>query len=785
MKFSYNWLADFVPGLSTSAYDLQRLITMKTAECEGIESVGPHFKSVLVAQVLTAEPLPKGKNKRVTIDAGVGRTITVVCGAPNVVPGMLAAWVPPGVSLHGKQIGKAIIEGIESEGMLASPAELGISRDSSGLLEIDSGGRGDPLPGLVPDWIIEIDNKSLTHRPDLWGHLGMAREVAAITGGTLRDPVKLDALPSGKAAISLQVVNPVLCPRYSVLVLDNVRIGPSHLWLQARLESVGLNPINNIVDVTNYILAELPQPMHAFDADELVGGEIVVRTAIPGERLAALNGESYELSPADLVIADGAGPIALAGVIGGAASAISERTTRIVFESANFLASSVRLTSARHKLRTDASIRFEKALDPENTVRGLARALELLKQVCPDIRVVGGVADVASQHPKPEPIQLPVELAVKKLGTPVSAERIRGILLALGFGVQTTAPSVFSVTVPSWRATKDISLADDLVEEIGRMVGYDEIAPAAPLIAATVPAANPMRIYLRQVRMQLATQGFTETSNYSFVNQADLTRFGIDPENCLAVLNPVASEWTHMRPSLLPGLFNNIITNLRNFSELRLFEIGHEIRLGPASSDNVSERTHAAATIYSAQGDEQDFFELKRVTECLFPQARLTAVEARVYEHPMRATEIEWCGSKIGRLFELHPKLLEQEGVAGRAVMFDIDLETAQAVAAQRVFHYTPPRKYPTSGFDLSVICELRLPVSRIQDELTALAGSDLASLDFVRQYAGPPLPEGSKSVSYHLDIGALDRTMTTEEVAAIRNRIIQGMRDAGYELRI
>ncbi|HEX4808524.1 MAG TPA: phenylalanine--tRNA ligase subunit beta [Bryobacteraceae bacterium] len=784
MKFSYNWLADSVPGLSTSASELQRLITMKTAECEAVDPVGAHFKAVVAARVLALEPMTKGKNQRVTIDAGTGQEITVVCGAPNVHPDMIAAWVPPGVALHGKTIGKAIIEGIESDGMLASPAELGISRDHSGLLELESAQPGMPIPGLAADWVIEIDNKSLTHRPDLWGHLGMAREVAAITGGTLADPVKLDALPSDEPAIKIEVANPALCPRYSALVLENVKVGPSPLWLQARLESVGLNPINNIVDVTNYILAELPQPMHAFDGDELVGGTILVRTALPGERLAALNGESYDLDPADLVIADAAGPIALAGVIGGSASAISEETTRIVLESANFLAASIRLTSARHKLRTDASMRFEKSLDPENTVRGLARALELLKEACPGIRVVGGVADAATPRIVPAPIPLPVSVVVKKLGAPVSADRVRRILSDLGFAVQVTAPDLFSVTVPSWRATKDISLPDDLVEEVGRMVGYGEIAPAPPLVAATVPPANPMRLYLRQVRAQMASQGFTETYNYSFVNQTDLLRFDFDPALCLTVRNPVASEWTHIRPSLLPGLFNNIVSNVRNYAEFRLFEIGHEVRLDRASGE-VSERTHSAATIYSAQGDERDFFELKRVVECLFTGARLCSAEAKLYEHPMRAAEIEWRGSTIGRLFEIHPKLLEQEGLGGRAVLFDVDLDVAQSLAASRVFRYTPPRRYPTSGFDLSVISELRLPVSRIQDELAALAGSDLASLDFVRQYAGPPLPEGSKSVSYHLEIGALDRTMTADELTAIRNRIIQGMRGAGYELRV
>ncbi|MGC2660242.1 MAG: phenylalanine--tRNA ligase subunit beta [Bryobacteraceae bacterium] len=783
MKFSYNWLADYVPGLSASPEDLQRLITMKTAECEGVEPVGAHFGAVVAARVLSVEPMLKGKNKRVSIDAGGDRPITVVCGAPNVHPGMLAAWAPPGALLDGKEIRTALIEGIESEGMLASAAELGISRDHSGLLELEGVEPGEHLPRLTPDWVIEIDNKSLTHRPDLWGHFGMAREVAAITGGGLNDPVKLDTLPIGDGAIGIQIEKALLCPRYSALLFENVAIRPSPLWLQARLESVGLNPINNVVDVTNYILAELPQPMHAFDADELVGGEIIVRNAIAGERLAALNGETYELDAADLVIADTAGPIALAGVIGGAASAISEKTKRIVLESANFAAAGVRLTSARHKLRTDASMRFEKSLDPDNTVRGLARALELLKQIIPRIRVIGGVADQASPRAVPDAIALPAALVVKKLGTPVSAERIDRILSALGFDVKLTAPEVFSVTPPSWRATKDISLADDLFEEVGRMVGYDEIAPTAPLVAAAVPPASPMRLYLRQMRGHLAAQGFTETSNYSFVNGAGMARFGMDPRRSLGVLNPVASEWTHIRASLLPGLFENVIANVRNYSEFRLFEVGHEVQVDAAGA--VSETTHVVAVIYGAHADEQDFFELKRVVDCLFPGARLIAAEPKMYEHPMRATEIQWLGSRIGRLFELHPKLMEQEGVAGRAVLFDIDADQAQALSAGRLFRYTPPRKYPTSGFDLSVICELKLPVSRIQDRLAELAGADLASLDFVRQYAGSPLPDGSKSVSYHLEIGALDRTMTAEEVTSIRNRIIQGMRDAGYELRV
>jgi phenylalanyl-tRNA synthetase beta chain len=777
-------MCELIPGLTVEPRDLQRLITMKTAECEGIEPAGAHFAKVVAARVLSAEPLPKGKNKLVRIDTGNGKTETVVCGAPNVRPGIMAAWVPPGTLLGEKLIGRVLIEGVESEGMLASAAELGINRDHSGLLELDGLKPGDPLPRLATDWIIEIDNKSLTHRPDLWGHYGMAREVAAITEGTLVDPVKMDVLPAGSAGIDVKIEDYGLCPRYSALVFDRVAIGPSPLWLQARLESLGLNPINNIVDVTNYVLTELPQPMHAFDANKLAGGTIFVRRARAGESIRALNGEKYDLEPADLVIADASGPIAIAGVIGGADTAISAATTRIVLESANFQAASVRLTSARYKLRTDASIRFEKALDPENTIRGIARAIELFREVSPRIQIVEGVADRRGPVAPAAPIALPVSAVIRKLGKQVSQETITRILTALGFGVSETAPGLLTVTIPTWRATKDISLKDDLVEEVGRMVGYDEITPAAPVVACVVPPSNPMRMYLRQIRAQLAAQGFTEVHNYSFTSQSDANRFSLGIEKHLAIQNPITADLTHMRSSLLPGLFKTIAANVRNFREFRIFEIGSEIHPRPAP-ELPDEIVHAAAAIYSAHGDERDFFELKRAVECLFPEARVAATEPRPYEHPARTAEISWRELPIGRIFELHPSLLQGEGIEGRAFLFDVDLRRAQQLAAAHVAKYKPVRKYPTSGFDLSVVADIKLPVAVIELELTQLAGGALASIEFVRQYSGPPLPEGKKSVSYHLEVGALDHTLEAEEATAIRNRIIEGMRKLGFELRV
>jgi phenylalanyl-tRNA synthetase beta chain len=285
------------------------------------------------------------------------------------------------------------------------------------------------------------------------------------------------------------------------------------------------------------------------------------------------------------------------------------------------------------------------------------------------------------------------------------------------------------------------------------------------------------------VRAQLAAQGFTEVYNYSFVNEAETKTFLGRIDDHIAVKNPIASELTHLRRSLLPGVFQNIVSNVRHYSQFRFFEIGAEIHPGPGS-ELPEERTHVVAALYEAHADEQDFFELKRVAECLFADSRLSVTEARSYEHPARTAQMEWRGSVIGRLFELHPSLLEQEGIEGRAMLFDVDLELARHLSVGREYKYVPLRKYPSSGFDLSVVAALKLPVADIQDRLVALAGSTLVSIDFIRQYAGPPLPPGQKSVSYHLEVGALSHTMSTDEVTEIRNGIIRGMQSAGFELR-
>ncbi len=764
MKFSYHWIKELVPGLDVEPKELMRLITMKTAECEGLEPVGAALASASLARVTDVEWIEGSHNQIAVVETVRYGKKQVVCGAPNCRPGMLTIYVPAA---------PMVIQGVESDGMLASGWELGINRDHTGIVELDM----EVL--LTPDTVIEVDNKSLTHRPDLWGHYGMAREVATITQQSLRDPVKPNLLPKGPPAIGVEIEDLSLCPRYSALVFENVTVGPSPLWLQYRLEAIGLNTINNVVDVTNYVMAELAQPMHAFDADKLRGETIFVRSARAGEQIVALNEESYQLSPSNLVIADVQGPIAIAGVIGGLDSAIDAGTKRIVLESACFQAVSVRKTSVALKLRTDASMRFEKSQDPVNTVRGLARARELLEQVSPGIRVVGGVADRKAELKNPPPIELTLDWLIRKLGRPVNATEVRAILEALDFGVTEKAPGHFSVSVPSWRATKDISIKDDLLEEVGRMIGYDSITPQAPLIESVVPPQNPMRLYQRRVRNMAAAQGFTEVYNYSFISEDMARAFHFDPDAHLRVANPIASDQTLLRMSLLPGIWKNILDNSRHLTSFRLFEVGREIR--PSRGILPDEIPHLAAAIYAREGDgSASLFELKRLAECLMPGCKVEPAPARPFEHPRRAVTAQWRGETVGRIFELHPTLK----VDGRAAILDLDLALLERLDKRDV-RYQSLRRYPTSAFDLSVVADLRQPAGEIERRLADAAGAGLIDIEFVREYTGAPLPSDRKSVSFRLTVGALDRTLSSEEVAVIRDRVIEAMRKSGFELRV
>jgi phenylalanyl-tRNA synthetase beta chain len=779
MRFSVNWLSELAGGISLPPRELALLVTTRTAEQEGVEEIGAHLNAVRAARVLAVEPIAGSHNVKAVIDTGGARR-TVVCGAPNCRPGIVTAWVPPGTALGARQIEKAVIAGVESDGMLASGAELGLNRDAAGVLELDGVEPGAPIPNCSPDSILEIDNKSLTHRPDLWGHLGMAREVAAIAGGSLRDPVDITLLPTpSAAAVKVEIEDLALCPRYSALVFENVTVRPSPLWFQYRLESVGINPINNIVDVTNYVAVELAQPMHAFDRDRLSGEKIFVRLARAGESITALNGENYALDPQALVIADAKGPVAVAGVIGGLDSGVTASTTNIVFESANFHPGHIRKTSARLKCRTDASMRFEKAQDPHNTTRGLARAIALLREVSPGIRLVGGLADAGAVPSPPLPVELPLDWLTRKLGRDVAPAEVRRILEALSFTVAELRPGVFLVGVPSWRATRDISLREDLVEEIGRMLGYESISPTAPLLPAEPPPSEPHRDFFHKVRAMSAAQGFTEVYNYSFVSEVQAAEIGLDPAAHVRVTNPIASDQGLLRTGLTAGLLRNIRDNARHSSAFRFFEIGSAIERAGAALPRETPRL--GACVYAREGDgSAGLMEAKRLAECLLPAVTVRPGTPLPHEHPFRVWEVLSRDTVLGRLAEFHPNLVEE----GRAAVLDLDLQAALDLGFPAV-RYRPLHRFPSSSFDLSIVAPLADLVGNIEQRLRSTSPQSLRAVDYVRQYTGPPLPEDRKSVSFRITVGAPDRTLTNDEITAVRNRMIEQMRAAGYELRV
>jgi phenylalanyl-tRNA synthetase beta chain len=381
----------------------------------------------------------------------------------------------------------------------------------------------------------------------------------------------------------------------------------------------------------------------------------------------------------------------------------------------------------------------------------------------------------------PPPIELRLEWLGRKLGRTIDPAEVRQILERLEFGVAESKPGVFAVSVPSWRATKDVSMADDLVEEVGRMVGYDSIAPVAPLVAAAVPPANPERKFQHEVRDVLVDLGFTEVYNYSFVSEESVRAFGFDAAAHVRVSNPIASDQALMRASLLPGLWRNIQENAKHREVFRIFEIGLEIH--KRAEGLPAEVPHLVTAVFARAGDgAAGLDEIRHAAECLMPGAQAQpAAAVASYEHPARAAEMLWKGQRVGRVFELHPSLIE----TGRAAVLDLDLDRVRALAAAAELRFTPIRRYPSSAFDLSVIAGLREHAGELQSKVRSFAGPLVESIEFLRQYSGPPFEAGQKSVSFRLTASSPERTLSNDETSAIRARIIDGMRALGYELRV
>ena len=645
------------------------------------------------------------------------------------------------------------------------------------------------------DVVYDIDNKSLTHRPDLWGHYGFAREVAAVYRQELK-PLQLGDwdYPEDGDPLRVEVhTEASLCPRYTGLVIDGIRVGPSPQWLVDRLEKAGARSINNIVDLTNYVMFELGQPMHAFDRRKLAGDLIQVRLAQKGEKLKTLDGAEHSLSEHMMVIADAEKPVALAGVMGGANSEVGDGTTSIVLESANFHPTFVRRTAHALAIRTDSSMRFEKGLDPQQTDLAVRRFVTLLLQICPGARVASRLLDVDKADRAPIVIATSFGFIRKRLGVELSDEIIADILQRLHFQVDTESNRLY-VTVPSFRATGDVSIPEDLVEEVGRVFGFDNIPPQAPLIP--VEPVRPSRLHslLGHLRQVLSRDlAFHEVFNYAFVGVKLLQTVGAESNGHLALANPLASDQNLLRTSLVPNMLKITGENLRFRKSFRIYELERVFCDQLQSEAFEYDRFELCGLICQQawkNNPPECFYTVKGALEDLLAQLPV-AGERRfapasgplpAWCHPGRTADVLIGGEKVGYLTQLHPQIAPNLDIKGGAGFFVLDVSkllTLPPAAAK----FVRVQKYPTVPFDISLICTERTLIAEVEDLIRAV-DEKVRKIELFDVYTGDKIGAGNKSLAFSITFAAADHTLQPDEIEQLQNGVITALEAAGHQVR-
>ncbi|MBN2157779.1 MAG: phenylalanine--tRNA ligase subunit beta [Spirochaetes bacterium] len=798
MWLSLNILNRMVDTSGIAPEELALRLTMSTAEIDSIERLNDHFNSIVAAKIIDVRPHPDAdKLTLVECDAG-NRKYRVVCGAHNHKKGDIVPLATPGVKLgEDMVIKKTKIRGEESEGMLCSERELGISDDHSGIMILPSDTRpGSTLAAIFPhrtDVRFEIDNKSITHRPDLWSHEGFAREIGALYGRPFKSPVDYGLLKElkDKETLAVSIVNSDASPRYSGLVVTGVTILESPDWLKAMVESIGMRPINNIVDITNYVMAEIGEPMHAFDRKKLNGNEIIVRMADTSEPLVTLDGTSFELNPEDIVIADKKGAIALAGVMGGGNSEIDDSTTEIVLEAANFNPVHIRKTANRYNHRTEAAIRFEKSISPELTIPALLRCYELIKMTTPGASTASKIIDAYPVKQKKIVIDTSADFIRKRLGHEIDDARIREILDSLGFKLKNRG-SNFTIDVPDYRATKDISIPEDIVEEVGRIYGYDNISPVSPMVPCEPPAKNRFRLFERIIKNALSSHyNMLEVSGYSFTCEDTLNRLGVNDDAELRLSNPLSSEQDRLRRSLIPDLVNAVKLNSRHTDDFAIYELGrvyHKVRRD--SPDLAEELTMTTGAVYRKRPDAPLFYDAKSIAAGLIRKLRIADCrlvperkELPTYAHPGRSLSISIDGHTAGVIFELHPATLHAFDIPGSAALFDINV-TALYAARKSDTVFSELQKYPEVPFEVSVLAESHAYAHDICSIIEKGRIECIKSVEVVAVYEGSPVPDGKKSVSLKIVFASSDRTLSPDEIDALQKRTVEILGKNGFTLR-
>ena len=782
---SYNWIKDYV-ATKLSPEEFARKVSLSGPGIERLYPQAAAFDRIIVGLVKEVKPHPNADKLRLAVTDAGDRALTVVCGGSNLSPGMKVAVALEGamVRWHGQgdpvKLEPAEIRGVKSEGMICAASEIGLAdafpHAEREVMDLSwcAARAGAPLSDALELNDTVFDIEVTTNRPDAFSAVGIAREAAAIMGAKFA--YKEDVIPSlvkGTAVLPLAVKNaaPKLCSRYQTAVLDGVKVGPSPWWLKKRLRMSGIRSINNIVDVTNYVMLEYGQPMHAFDYRKLGGAAIVVRQAKQGEKIPALDGKTYDLSDGQLVIADAEKPVAVAGVMGGEESAVHDDTTSIVFEAATFDPVSVRRTARALNLHSDSSLRFEKGLAPEATSAALARAVRLCQEVAGG-RVAGKVIDVKNPAKKALKFKLRPERAASLIGIEIPAVKMTAILKSLGFGVTGTKKAL-DVTVPFWRA-RDIEGERDLIEEIARIHGYHNLPSVIPAGEITLAAHDPVLRAEDRTRQFFKGAGFTELLTYSFVAKELLEKTGLDPAACLRLANPLSSDFEFMRPSLIPGALATVKMNEGMFPEGRLFEVSNVYF--PRKGDLPDERANVLALAYGRGADDALFRQVKGALEAYCPligagEIALKRREKSALWHPGRSVGISVGGAVFGTLGEIHPAILTAFGIDSRVAILDFDLGALlKACDARPSFKSIP--LYPPVRRDLAFVLDERAEYAAVESAVKS-ASPLLAETELFDVYRGQGVEAGKKSLALHLAFSNPEKTLTAEAADAELERIV------------
>lgn len=794
MLISINWLKRYVDLSAYSPEQIRDALTMSTAEVEEILPFGAGLDELLVGQVVTREKHPDADKLSVcTVDVGAGgEPVQIVCGAPNVAAGQRVVVIQPGQKLpDGTKIKKGKIRGQESMGMICSESELGLSEDHQGIIVLDK----DYSPGVaftqvVPcqDYVLEIDNKSINHRPDLWGHYGIARELAAILNLELlpiSDPMDL---PESGETLDVRIEDEAACPRYTGLCIHGVRADRSPDWLRFLLHAVGQRSINVLVDLTNFVMLELGQPMHAFDRRRLQG-DVVVRRAKADETMTTLDDLPRQLVEEDLLITSGGKAVALAGIMGGQGSMVEDDTSELFLESATFHAATVRRTSVRLGLRTDSSARFEKTLDPANAELAAHRFLGLLQELCPSATAAGPLIDPAQWTYDPLVIRLRRARLDLKLGVVIPSEQVRAILESLEFVVVEAADG-FDVTVPSLRASKDVGIEDDLIEEVGRMFRYDNI-PELPLSSIVAVPHREDELYLardlsRAAALQLSAN---EVYNYSFQPDQLLEAVNASAHEYTVVSNPVAPEICRMRRHVMPSLLACLGANLRTHTSVRLFEDGKGYHPEVRDKDGLPREVHELAIAF-ARRDGSDYAALRSGLVSLLHRqgfdvelGELANHTQHPWAHPGMTVAITSGVEVVGYVGVLHPQIARNLDLPRGVAIANIDLR--QLLKVGRIERkFVEMSRYPTQPVDVALLVPVAAQVKSCAEFLRSVGRKLVMDVQLFEVYRGDGLPDGMKSLNFTVTLGASDRTLDSKDEEKYLSKVRDRCSEVQAELR-